>query len=87
MIRGPSIELTSPTSTNLETTESLFMVSGLAYNTVSLSLNERKISIDTKGFFEEKLLLSPGFNTIEIRGKDRFKKEVVQTIRVYYKQQ
>lgn len=87
MIRGPIVELISPTLTDTETTEGLFVVSGLAHNTVSLSLNERKISIDTKGFFEEKILLTPGFNNIEIKGRDRFKNEVIRSIRVYYKQQ
>lgn len=87
MIRGPSIDIINPTVSDTETTENLIIVRGLVHNTVFLSLNERKISIDTKGFFEEKILLTPGFNVIEIKGRDRFKKEVVRSIRVYYKQQ
>ena len=38
------------------------------------------------GLFEEKLLLSPGSNIIEIKARDRFKKETEKIINIYYKQ-
>ena len=66
--------------------ENTITITGKVSNMVFLSINERSISVDTKGYFEEKLLLSPGFNIIEIKARDRFKKEVRETIKIYYKQ-
>jgi len=85
LIMGPTIEIFSPTD-NIETTENVLTIKGKASNISFLSLNERPIFVNTEGLFEEKLLLSPGSNIIEIKAKDRFKKEVFKTIKVYYKQ-
>lgn len=85
IILGPSIEVMFPTTTETETTENMLAIKGRAKNTAFLSLNERQISADTEGFFEERLLLSEGFNIISIRAIDRFKKETQETLKVYYK--
>ena len=86
LLLGPSIEIFSPALSEIETMENTITIKGKASNMVFLSINERSISVDTKGYFEEKLLLSPGFNIIEIKARDRFKKEVRETIKIYYKQ-
>lgn len=83
---GPTIEIFSPTTTEGETRENTITIKGRAKNVVFLSINERPIFIDTEGLFEEKLLLTPWFNIIEIKGRDRFKNEVQKTIKIYYKQ-
>jgi hypothetical protein len=83
LILGPTIDITSP-SHFIETTENTIIIKGVAKNVTFISLNERPISIDTEGNFEEKLLLSTGSNIIKLKGRDRFKKEVVQTLEVYY---
>lgn len=85
LIMGPTIEIFSPT-TDLETEQNILVIKGRAKNISFLSLNEKPIFVDKEGLFEEKLLLSPGSNIIEIKAKDRFKKEVLETIKVYYKQ-
>lgn len=85
LILGPSIEVLSPV-TNSETTESILTVKGLVKNTSFLSLNQKQIFANPDGVFEEKLLLSPGSNIIEIKATDRFKKETKKVINVYYKQ-
>jgi len=85
LIMGPTIEIFNPTEIS-ETSENLFIVKGIAKNIAFLSLNEKPIFTNTEGMFQEKLLLSPGFNIIEIRAKDRFKKEILKTIKIYYKQ-
>lgn len=81
---GPSLEIFNP-ARDMETEENIILVKGRVKNMTFLSLNERPIFADTEGFFEEKLLLSPGSNIIEIRARDRFKKEVFKRIKVYYK--
>ncbi|PIR39989.1 MAG: hypothetical protein COV33_02315 [Candidatus Zambryskibacteria bacterium CG10_big_fil_rev_8_21_14_0_10_34_34] len=85
LIIGPIIEVYSPNQ-NTETKENLLIIKGRAKNISFLSLNSKPIFVDMEGLFEEKLLLSPGSNIIEIRAKDRFKKEILKTLKVYYKQ-
>jgi hypothetical protein len=85
LITGPTIEIFSP-GQNTETGENVIDIKGQAKNVTFISLNEKPISVDMEGLFEEKLLLSPGSNIIEIRARDRFKKEIIKTIKIYYKQ-
>lgn len=86
LIVGPSIEIFNPLAYETETDENVIVVRGRAQNTAFLSLNERQIFVNTEGFFEEKLLLTEGFNIISIKARDRFKKEVEKTAKIYYKQ-
>lgn len=80
---GPTIEIFSP-SKDMETGSNVLTVKGRAKNITFISLNEKPIFVDTEGLFENKLLLSPGSNIIEIKAKDRFKNEVIKTMKVYY---
>ncbi|MBN2094326.1 MAG: hypothetical protein JW740_03105 [Candidatus Zambryskibacteria bacterium] len=84
LILGPTIEIFNPLK-DTETKKNVITVNGRAKNIAFISLNERPIFINTEGIFEEKLLLSPGSNVIEIKAKDRFKNETKETIKVYYK--
>ena len=85
LITGPTIEIFSPV-TETETNEKVITIRGKAENMSFISMNEKPIFVDGGGLFEEKLLLSPGSNIIEIKAKDRFKKEVSKVIKIYYKQ-
>ncbi|OGK14529.1 hypothetical protein A2862_01745 [Candidatus Roizmanbacteria bacterium RIFCSPHIGHO2_01_FULL_38_41] len=85
LIIGPTIEIFSPTK-DIETKDNTINVKGRAKNITFISLNERPIFVDVDGLFEEKLLLSPGSNIIEIKARDRFKKETEKIINIYYKQ-
>lgn len=85
LLIGPTIDLFNPAK-DMETTENIIDVKGQVKNASFISLNEKPIFVDTEGMFEEKLLLSPGSNIIEIKARDRFKKEVLKTVDVYYKQ-
>ena len=85
LIIGPTIEIFSPAK-DIETTENVIDIKGRAENVAFISLNEKPIFVDKEGLFDEKLLLSPGSNIIEIRARDRFKKEILKTINIYYKQ-
>lgn len=86
IIIGPSIAIYSPTSLSFETNEKTVTVSGRIKNSTHTSLNERPIYLNTEGIFQEKLLLSPGFNIIEIKAKDRFQVEKKETLSIYYKE-
>jgi len=47
-------------------------ITGNAKNAINLSLNDRTISIDQKGNFNETIALLPGYNIISIKAKDEF---------------
>jgi hypothetical protein len=83
LIEGPQIEVFEPTN-GVEMRSNPISIKGVAKNITFLSLNEKPIAIDTAGIFEEKLLLSPGYNTIRIYAKDRFKQDTVKEIKIYY---
>lgn len=86
MLLGPRVQILEPQTREIETTERLFVLRGIAKNTISLTLNEKEIYIDTEGNFNEKILLSPGFNLIKIRGQDRFKNQAEEAVKAYYKE-
>ena len=53
-------------------TDSVIDVKGNAQNAVNLILDGREISIDQNGNFNETIALSPGYNIINIKAKDKF---------------
>ncbi len=71
IITGPQVDVFTPTN-GITVSTSLMIVTGKAENVSILTLNGRKIFTDNTGAFSEKLLLSPGYNTIVIEGKDKF---------------
>ena len=85
LIIGPTIEIFSP-ERDMETEENILTIKGVVKNVAFISIGGKPIFIDKEGSFEEKLLLSLGSNIIEIRARDRFKKEILKTIKIYYKQ-
>ena len=83
LIEGPRVEIFEPTS-GLESKTNPISIKGVAKNITFLSLNDKPIAVNTSGIFEERLLLSPGYNTIRIYAKDRFKQDTVKEIKIYY---
>ena len=68
---------------NIVTTEALPMnfigkasgirkITGNAKNAIYLTLNDRPISVDQKGNFDETIALLSGYNVISIKAKDEF---------------
>ncbi|MEK7060012.1 MAG: hypothetical protein AAB970_00110 [Patescibacteria group bacterium] len=71
------------TDVNIATTEALPMdsigkasgirkITGNAKNAIYLTLNDRPISVDQKGNFDETIALLSGYNVISIKAKDKF---------------
>lgn len=52
--------------------ENTVKVNGNAKNAINLILDGREISVDQGGNFSETIALSPGYNVINIRAKDKF---------------
>jgi hypothetical protein len=86
LLFGPSIEIFSPTKIEFETNEKTITIRGQVRNATFVSVNERPISVDMEGYFEERLLLAPSFNIIEIKAIDRFKNKTTKTIKIYLSQ-
>jgi hypothetical protein len=79
LINGPSIMFTEPQNgTALE--ESVVTVTGKVERIAFLTLNGRQIFVDGGGVFEEKLILLPGHNIIEVQAVDRFGRTAVETL-------
>ncbi len=83
IVEGPELKLTSPLS-GIQT-DPLVSIAGKASNIKQIWLNGNPIFIDEQGNFNEKLLLSSGYNVIELQAKDKFNKETKKTIELVYK--
>ncbi len=53
-------------------TDNILKITGNARNAVNLTLNDRVISVDQKGNFDETIALLSGYNVISIKAKDEF---------------
>ncbi len=83
ILSGPIVSVTTPQ--NGETVfEPLVQVAGSAPRVKDLTLNGRSIFIDMEGNFDERLLLLPGYNIIELTARDVGGKEARHTIELVY---
>jgi len=53
-------------------TDNIMKITGNAKNAVNLTLNDRVISVDQKGNFDETIALLSGYNIISIKAQDEF---------------
>src|SRR3989339_815727 len=77
--KGPEIVITSPAD-GLAVSESLIFIEGQGKNTKEITLNDRPIVVDETGNFSEKILLSYGYNVLELEARDRFGKITEQKL-------
>ncbi len=79
---GPSLVIDSPK--NLETVNDPHItLKGTVKRVSYITVNDRQIFADISGNFEDKLLLLPGYNIIEVAVRDRFGKEKDQTLKIW----
>lgn len=83
-IAGPQITIQEPQNGALIEEKPLIEVSGLAENIAYLRLNGRQIYTDENSFFEEALLLNPGYNIIQLEAEDKFGRGIKKIIEVVY---
>ena len=57
---------------NMKVASNIQKITGIAKNAIKLTLNDREISVDQKGNFDETISLSSGYNIVEIIAKDKF---------------
>lgn len=86
IIQGPEIVISGldASGKTIQTDIKDFSLQGNAAHSSYITVNNRPISIDETGNFNEKLLLSSGVSIIDIYAKDKFGKEVRKKIDVVY---
>ena len=82
-LRGPTVVIDSP-APGVAVDDELLAVRGTTQNASFITLNDNPIYIDEAGRFEERLLLSYGYNIMEIVVRDRFGREQRERIEVVY---
>lgn len=80
LLLGPEIEIISPQY--IETTEETIEIRGIAKRIQALYLNGGDILTTEDGTFGELLILHPGYNIIELQGKDKFDREITKTLEI-----
>ncbi len=83
IFEGPQITIESPVD-GATMSDSLIEIRGTTKNALSLTMNGRLIAIDTTGRFFEQLLLSYGYNIIEIVASDRAGETITKTVTLFY---
>jgi len=83
-LTGPNIEITSPEN-GAVTSQSLLTIEGTAKNISKLFLNDKQIFTDEEGYFNEELLLSLGYNIIEVKAEDSIERETRKRLEIIYK--
>ena len=81
--RGPIIIIEKPIS-GATSFASVADIKGLAKNIVRISLNDRNISVDESGVFQEKFALFGGRNIIKVSAEDRFGRQTESLIEILY---
>ncbi len=65
------------------TLEDAFLpISGIARHARELAINGRSVALDRKGNFNDGVLLSPGYNVVEVALRDQFGNRKVKTYRL-----
>jgi len=83
IIFGPEIVIENPRDGE-RLASTLVLMKGRTENIAGISLNDRQIFTDEKGFWEEKLLVSPGASIMTVRVHDRFGRKREKSVRVIY---
>jgi len=83
VLEGPVIVIAEPED-GITTTSSFIRVAGKSTHAKELHLDGRPIFIDTEGYFDERLLLLPGYNIIELNATDAQGRSATTSLRLYY---
>jgi hypothetical protein len=85
IIRGPILKIFEPTDGSAIESP-IVEVKGMAQNISSIRINDRAITTDIEGVFNEKLLLSPGYNIIKLSAEDKFGRKTEKILELVFNQ-
>ncbi len=77
---APLMVMTAPDGATLDTP--FLPVTGIARHAREISINGRAVTIDRQGNFNDEVVLSPGYNIVEVAAKDQFGNEKRKTYQV-----
>ena len=80
-LAGPVLEITEPLNNSTQY-QSNISIKGNAKNISYISMNGRQIYTNPEGEFEENILLSKGYNIIDISAKDKYERETKKTLKL-----
>lgn len=81
--RGPILQIDYPSS-GMTMEDSLVEIRGLVKNASYITMNDRQIFVDENGKLKENILLSLGYNIIEIKVKDKYEREKKEFLELIY---
>ncbi|KKW37162.1 MAG: hypothetical protein UY81_C0002G0020 [Candidatus Giovannonibacteria bacterium GW2011_GWA2_53_7] len=84
VLEGPVIIVDEPVD-GMTATSSFIRIAGRSTHAKELRLDGRPIFIDMEGHFDERLLLFPGYNIIELNATDAQGRTATNTLRLYYR--
>ncbi len=84
LVAGPKLIVESPADGSV-TGNPYVEIKGTVKNISFLTLNDNKIFTDEAGVWNEKILLSYGYNVVSVEAKDRFGRSVKKTLQLMYK--
>lgn len=83
LLLGPIITIEEPESGALSISP-VTNIKGRVKNTSHIKMNDRDITIDEEGVFEEKFVLSEGKNVVKVSAEDRFGRQSDVFIEISY---
>lgn len=86
LVLGPIIIVDAPEN-GAEVETPVTSIKGRTKNITRIRMNDRDISVDAQGEFEEKFVLSEGNNIIKLAGQDRFGRQKDIFIEVLYNEE
>lgn len=84
LILGPQIWIESHKDGEV-VTDPQIALGGRAKNVSWISLNDRQIFTDEKGYWSEKLIVSSGTSIMTLKARDRFGRETAKSVMVVLK--
>ena len=84
LAEGPRLEIISPLNGS-SSHDALINIQGTAQNISFLTLNGNKIFTNEAGSYDEKILLSPGYNIVTLEARDRFGRTVTKELQLTYR--
>jgi hypothetical protein len=73
-----------PVQEGTKVPDNILKITGNARNAINLTLDDREISVDQSGNFDETIALLPGYNVIDIKAEDKFGKSDEKNYKLMY---
>lgn len=83
LLRGPILTISTPQSGAVSNSP-VTSITGQVENSVSIKMNDRDITTDPTGRFQEKFVLSEGTNVVKVAAVDRFGRTAEKYVQILY---